>query len=188
MKRLIAALRTFDGWIGAVEKWIVVVGAIGLTVAVLVGRFASSADAYEWAKVLMIWTGLISASLAARGRKHIVVDLMGGKMPWKMRGVLSLFSGLAATFLTLFLARVAMLYVQGETARGIRSDVSDPFGSGKIEVWIFEIVLVIGFAMLAWRFFLAWLEDLQALRDGDAKHFTPHVEGLPPEGASSEKA
>jgi TRAP-type C4-dicarboxylate transport system permease small subunit len=175
VKSLIKALRTVDDWIGAVEKWVLVAGALGLTVAVLVGRFASSADAYEWAKVLMIWTGLLAASLAAKNRKHIVVDLMGGRMPWRLRGVLSIVSGLAATLLTLFLARVAVLYVVGEKARAVRSDVTNPFGSGKIEVWVFEIILVIGFAMLAWRFFLAWLEDIQALRTGDAKHFVPHA-------------
>ncbi|MBI3074088.1 MAG: TRAP transporter small permease subunit [Deltaproteobacteria bacterium] len=188
MKAIIKALRTLDGWIAVVEKGLLVVGALGLTAAVLIGRFASSADAYEWAKILMIWTGLIAASLAAKNRKHIVVDLMGGRMPWRIRGALSLVSGLAATLLTLFLARVALLYVAGERARAIRSDVTVPFGDGKVEVWVFEVILVVGFAMLAWRFFLAWLEDFQALLEGDARHFMPHVEGLPPEGASSEKA
>lgn len=188
MKGVIAALRAVDRWIGAVEKWFLVTGAIGLTAAVLVGRFASSADAYEWAKIFMIWTGLIAASLAAKSRKHIVVDLMGGRMPWKLRGALSLFSGIAATALTLFLARVAWLYIQGEKARGIRSDVTDPFGAGKVEIWVFEIILVIGFAMLAWRFFVAWLEDIQALREGNAGHFAAHIEGVPAEGVPSEKA
>lgn len=80
MERFLDGWRRLDGWAARVEEYLVVAGALVMVGAVFgksVLRFGFDRNlfgAMEVATVLLVWVGFLSASLATRNRRHIMVD------------------------------------------------------------------------------------------------------------------
>jgi TRAP-type C4-dicarboxylate transport system permease small subunit len=96
---------------------------------------------------LVLWIGMVGASLATRQEKHISVDAVTRFLPVTARVVLQMVFSLFSALLCLLLVRVAWTFVWEEKAVG-----SLFFGS--LPLWPFQLILPLGFAFLSFRFVL----------------------------------
>ncbi len=96
---------------------------------------------------LVLWVSFIGASLATKENKHINMDLLGRSLKglWKTAGevLIHLFSA----YIALLLARAGWHFVQSEIEFG-----STVFNN--VPSWYFEIIIPIGFGLMALRFLL----------------------------------
>ena len=96
---------------------------------------------------LVLWVSFIGASLATKENKHINMDLLGRllKGPWKTAGevLIHLFSA----YIALLLGRAGWHFVQSEIEFG-----STVFNN--VPSWYFEIIIPMGFGLMALRFLL----------------------------------
>ncbi len=94
---------------------------------------------------LVLWVSFIGASLATKENKHINMDLLGRSLKghWKTAGevVIHLFSA----YIALLLALAGWHFVQSEIEFG-----STVFNN--VPSWYFEIIIPIGFGLMALRF------------------------------------
>ena len=100
---------------------------------------------------LVLWVGFIGASIASREEKHINIDvfsrLMKGRYKPLSQGAVYAF----ATFVSYLLMRAAWGFVMDE-----REYETILFGD--IASWYFQIIIPIGFGLMAIRFALHALE------------------------------
>ncbi len=100
---------------------------------------------------LVLWVGFIGASLATRENKHINIDLFSRMVTGRTRQISKMVTDLFAVVVTFFLTQAAWNFVAEE-----RSFNSIVFAS--IPSWYFEIIIPIGFGLMALRFFFSALE------------------------------
>ena len=96
---------------------------------------------------LVLWLGMLGASLATRQKKHISIDVVTRFLPPSMQRGLDLVCSFVSTLLCLLLLRASWDFVQDERV----------FGSlfvGAIPLWPLQLILPVGFALLALRFAL----------------------------------
>jgi C4-dicarboxylate transporter DctQ subunit len=100
---------------------------------------------------LVLWVGFIGASLASREEKHINIDvfsrLMQGRYKPMAQGVVYMF----ATYITCLLTDASWSFVMEE-----KEYESILFGD--VAAWYFQIIIPIGFALMAIRFALHAIE------------------------------
>ncbi len=112
---------------------------------------------------LVLWVGFLGASLAAKEGKHINIDVLSRALPanWKRFSgiIVNLFSGVVC----FFLMRAAITFIQYEKE-------SEATLFADIPIWIFQSIIVIGFGLLMFRFFIKTLELLfsAAEEEGEA--------------------
>jgi len=100
---------------------------------------------------LVLWVGFIGASLATRENKHINIDLFSRLLKGRARLVSGMITELFAVIVSYFLANAAWNFVAEE-----RTFNSIAFAS--IPAWYFEIIIPIGFGLMALRFFFSALQ------------------------------
>ena len=113
---------------------------------------------------LVLWVGFIGASLASRERKHINIDvfsqLMKGRYRPMSQGVVYMF----ATYITFILMTAAWGFVAIE-----REYETILFGD--VAAWYFQIIIPVGFGLMAIRFALhsleKWIEGI-TFKTGEA--------------------
>lgn len=102
---------------------------------------------------LVLWVGFLGASLAAKEGKHINIDVLSRVLPssWKrsVSVIVNLFSGTVC----FFLMRAAITFIEYE-----KESSATLFGN--VPIWIFQSIIVIGFGLLMFRFFMSALELL----------------------------
>jgi TRAP-type C4-dicarboxylate transport system permease small subunit len=122
------------------------------------------AESFLWGDIflrhLVLWVGFIGASVATRYERHINIDLLSRIVPGRLRlfvqGIVFLFSALAAAWLT----RAAWQFVRDEQA--VQSMLFE-----NVPVWYFQIIIPVGFGLMAVRFLFQSIERFsQALRKG----------------------
>ncbi len=116
IERVLDAWRRIDDVVAVAERWTVFILMMVMTGAIFaetISFWLSKADligralfgATELATVLLLWVGLMSASLATRARKHIVVDAIPralGDRPrtWILNGVIYLITAAFLIWIT----------------------------------------------------------------------------------------
>jgi len=113
---------------------------------------------------LVLWVGFIGASIASREEKHINIDvfsrLMKGRYKPLSQGTVYAF----ATFVSYLLMRASWAFVMDE-----REYETILFGD--IASWYFQIIIPIGFGLMAIRFALhsveKWIDGI-FFKTGDA--------------------
>ena len=107
-----------DDLFGGLERWIIVVlllGMIGLsfTQVVLRNFFATGID---WADVvirhLVLWVGLIGASIGAKEKRHLNIDIASRLMPAKWYHLVEAFLCLVSAAVSLLLFWASYLFVR----------------------------------------------------------------------------
>lgn len=110
MERLLDAWRRLDDGLANIERLMIVVAVIVMVVAIFaqsILRFFFDYNLYgasSWATVLLVWVGFISAGMAAREKKHIVVDII----PKLLTGKKIIYALSAAVYL---MTAIFLLYV-----------------------------------------------------------------------------
>lgn len=104
-----------------------------------------------WVDILLrhmvLWLGIVGASLATRMKRHIRIDVLPRHFPLRLQQIVERGILLFAAVVSILLGLGAVDLVQQEWATG-----SVAFGS--VPVWVLQLVLPVGFAVLAFRFVL----------------------------------
>ena len=155
-----SVIRTINQWIAKLELG-VLVGVVLLMVfmaalQILLRKFFNYGLLWGdiFLRQLVLWVSFIGASLATKENKHINMDLLGRilKGGWKTSGeiVIHLFS----CFIAILLTQASWKFMQSEIEFG-----STVFNN--VPSWYFEIIIPIGFGLMALRFFFNALFSLE---------------------------
>jgi TRAP-type C4-dicarboxylate transport system permease small subunit len=108
----------------------------------------------DWAdsmlRMMVLWLGMVGASVASRSNKHIRIDLISGllnrQLNLLLQGTVSLIS-----------AAVCIL-IAWHGARWVRLEYEDQMdGFAGIPAWVFEAIIPIAFMLIGLRYALATL-------------------------------
>jgi TRAP-type C4-dicarboxylate transport system permease small subunit len=114
---------------------------------------------FLWADTLLrhmvLWIGFIGASIAAHEEKHINLDIISRFASPRVTHVVRIITSLFPSIVCVFLAYAGWVFLLSEKENG-----SELFtiGQTSFATWWFEIIIPVGFALLALRFFLKAIE------------------------------
>lgn len=111
---------------------------------------------------LVLWIGFIGASLATREEKHINIDLFGRMLSGKAKKWVKAVTHLFSAIVCAFLAKAAWVFVMEE-----REMATTLFND--IHAWYFQLILPIGFILMAFRFLVHMVDSLIAVVSGDGE-------------------
>lgn len=98
-------------------------------------------------RVLVLWTGLIGATVASRDNKHIRIDLLSTVFNKRFH---MLLQSLVALFTTLVCSIIAW-----HGARWVLMDYQDNLTAfAGLPAWILEIIIPLAFGLIALRYFI----------------------------------
>ncbi len=146
-------------------------------VKALLWAFPSSVPgAQKFALGLMLWAGMLGASMATRERRHIVLDAVTKKLDAAARRPFALLSGAATAAFCLFVSYLGFVQVAGEIREWATHEGTGLYESLPIPTWIATLAIPVSFFLMGARF-LAY-----AVRD--FRHGPP----APPSEAAAEEA
>lgn len=122
-------------------------------------------EGFIWADILLrhlvLWIGLVGAALAASQERHITIDALSRFLSTRLRLGAMVIAQLFAAGVCLMLADAAVTFV--------RNDLE--FGStiyAEIPAWTSEVIIPVGFSLLAFHFLVRAIENLLKAVRGDA--------------------
>ena len=98
-------------------------------------------------RMMVLWLALVGGIVAGRDRKQIAIDVVTRLLPERARRIADTASCLFTSAVTTALAWHSLRFVRDSYAFG------DTVFNGW-PAWIFQIILPIGFASIAYRYFL----------------------------------
>ncbi len=113
---------------------------------------------------LVLWVGFLGASLATREEKHINLDIVTRFTPPRITGLIRILTNLSAGIVASALARAGWIFLMNEGSE------TALFSIGQVDflTWWFQLIIPIGFGVMAFRFFIRTIEHA-----GEAFHPTP---------------
>lgn len=111
---------------------------------------------------LVLWVGFIGASLATRDEKHINIDVLGRISPPKILPYIRNVVDLVTMAVCIALAKAGYVFLQYEIE-------ANTILFNDVPAWIFQMIIPIGFALIAFRFLLKILERLPGMNAPAAK-------------------
>jgi len=102
---------------------------------------------------LVLWIGFIGASLATKEGRHINIDVLSRILPPGAKRISSIVINLFSATVSFFLMRAAITFIKFE------KEFESTLFKG-IPVWIFQIIIAIGFGMITIRFLIHALENI----------------------------
>lgn len=97
-------------------------------------------------KHLVLWITFLGAGLASRRDSHIKIDIADKVLPVKARPIVRALVDLFSAVICAILARASYGFLAMERESGTT------FGVTEIPVWVLELIIPIGFAIVALRF------------------------------------
>lgn len=155
-------LYRLDSMLAVVERALLVLllsGLIGLGFLQMLLRnlFASGLFwADEVLRHVVVWLGMLGASLATREQKHLNFDVLTRWLPPWCQLWCTLLTNLIAVLVCMLLYAAAWRFIQDERAAGTRL----AFG---VAAWVVQYIFPFGFLTMALRFALHLLVILFAL-------------------------
>jgi TRAP-type C4-dicarboxylate transport system permease small subunit len=108
-------------------------------------------------RVAVLWIALLGAVAASRDGKHIAIDLAGRLLPARLWHPLSVLVEAFTATVCGFLAYYSWVFVRD----------SRSFGDtllGDWPAWIFQLILPVAFALIAYRYTLGCLRRIAGVR------------------------
>lgn len=102
---------------------------------------------------LVLWVGFIGASLATREKRHIHIDILSRFVPKKWMTVIQTLIDIVSILICIVLAKASYVFLSFEIE-------ANTILFENIPSWYFQIILPIGFALIAFRFLLKIFERL----------------------------
>jgi C4-dicarboxylate transporter DctQ subunit len=158
-------LRRLDRGIAAAETAILVVllavmVLLDFTQVVLRNVFSSGITWVDtFLRQMVLWIAFLGASLAVQNRRHLSIDVLTRFLSEPGKRVARLVTDLFATVVCLAFLKASLKFVSSELAHGSTIFLDLP-------TWYFEVIIPVGYTMLAFRFFLKSLEDVMELKKG----------------------
>ena len=158
-----------DRIIARIEEWLLIATVLFMVVLAFLQVLLRNIfdQSFMWGdpllRHLVLWVGFIGASLATRTEKHITIDVLGRALKGKKKKVVQLLTDLFAMVISAILSHAAWQFVMME-----REFESMAFGS--VPAWYFQIIIPIGFALMALRYLFSFLEKARTLfgNEGEA--------------------
>lgn len=104
-------------------------------------------------RIMVLWVGLVGAMAATRERRHITVDILSRFLPARGKRASGAVADIASTVVCGLLAWHSAHFVLEEYQSGTEAFASIP-------AWACEVIMPIGFAVMALRFFLSMIERI----------------------------
>jgi len=159
--------RGVDNFVARIERLLIVACALVMVAAVFaqsVARFFFDYNLYGaggWATLLFVWVGFLSASIATRGRKHIVVDIVPRILgERRVAGLLNAIVLLLTALFVGYLFFASLMYLDSPGVQYRRTMVTLPFSDDFIAVKHVVLIMPIALAMVALRSLQVGLEEL----------------------------
>lgn len=156
---MIKILKNIDTWIARFETIILVaVLSIMVLLAFLQVVLRNLFDeGILWGDTflrhLVLWVGFLGASLATREKKHINIDLFTRFFKGKSKALILSITNLFAAVVCWFLTSAAWTFVMDE--KEFNSTIFSD-----IPAWYFQIIIPIGFLLMAFRFLIISIEHI----------------------------
>jgi len=104
-------------------------------------------------RIMVLWVGLVGAMAATRERRHITIDVLSRFLPTRGKQVSGVITDLFSAVVCALLAWHSGNFVIEELHSGTEAFVGAP-------AWIFEVIMPLGFAVMALRFFLSMVDHV----------------------------
>lgn len=153
-KRALPSLGTSAG-VGAVV-WL---GAAAFIKAVLWVFPSSVPGAQKFSLGLMLWSGMLGASIATRQRRHIALDTLKKKLDEKTGTLFSLIAGVVTFLFCGLLTVLALQQLHGEFVLWRDGDGVGVFDALPIPKWLVTLALPLAFGTMSLRFLGAGVRD-----------------------------
>ncbi len=159
-----AILRKINRWVAGAELVILILTVLVMVfmaaLQIILRKFFHSGILWGdiFLRQLVLWVSFIGASLATKDNKHINMDLLGRILRGKWKASAEVLVHLFSSFVAFLLAQAAWHFVQSEIEFG-----STAFNN--VPSWYFEIIMPIGFGLMALRFLLNALFSAMQLVD-----------------------
>lgn len=140
-----------DAFLGKVEKMLIVAILTGMVLLAFLQVLLRNlwGLGLPWLDILLrhvvLWLGIVGASLATRMKRHIRIDVLHRQFPLRPQRIVERGVLLFAAAVSMLLGLGAVDLVWQEWAAG-----SVAFGS--VPTWVLQLVLPVGFAILTFRF------------------------------------
>jgi len=112
-------------------------------------------------RLLVLWVALLGAVAASREGKHIHVDAIARWLPGRIRSGVAALTDLFTLSMCLLLAWQSLRFMQSARESG-------EMALGSLPVWVAELILPLGFALIALRYGLRFMHHVQQARGREA--------------------
>lgn len=117
---------------------------------------------------LVLWVGFIGASLATRDEKHISIDALSRLASPRLLPYIKIITDIATIVVCVLLTNAGYRFVASEKeAHTILFKIN---GLGDIQAWIFQLIIPLGFGLIAFRFFLKLVERIWRILQPSAQN------------------
>jgi len=145
--------------VGAVENFLITVLLTGMIL--LAGGQIILRDIWHMAlswgdpllRVSVLWIGLLGAMIATREGKHIHINVLQRLVPPRLATISRALNDLISALICGTVSYYAVLFVLMDKEAGTRAFAS-------VQSWVCEIIIPIGFGVMALRFLLCFLQRL----------------------------
>ncbi|MBL8938068.1 MAG: TRAP transporter small permease [Archangium sp.] len=134
-------------------------GLAGFVQALLHFFPSSLPGAQKFSLGLMLWSGMLGASIATRQRRHIILDTVKKSLDAKMGNLFSLIGGVVTFGFCALLTVLALIQLQGEYVLWRDGDGVGVFDALPIPRWLVTLALPVTFGTMAFRFLGAGVRD-----------------------------
>lgn len=134
-------------------------GLAGFVQALLYFFPSSLPGAQKFSLGLMLWSGMLGASIATRQRRHIILDTVKKSLDAKMGNLFSLIGGVVTFGFCALLTVLALIQLQGEYVLWRDGDGVGVFDALPIPRWLVTLALPVTFGTMAFRFLGAGVRD-----------------------------
>lgn len=140
-------------WRGSVVWGAIVFVACAVGVKALLWLFPSSVPgAQKFALGLMLWAGMLGASVAAKERRHIVIDAVTKKLDASDKRLFALLGGIASGAFCGFVGYLSGRQLAGEIHDWATNEGVGLYESLPIPVWISTLAIPTAFLLMSARF------------------------------------
>jgi TRAP-type C4-dicarboxylate transport system permease small subunit len=112
-------------------------------------------------RLLVLWVAFLGAIAASREGKHIHVDAIARWLPDRIKSAVVALTDLFTFVVCLVLAWQALRFMHS-------AQVSGEMAFGSLPVWVAELILPLGFTLIALRYGLRFIHHVQQARGREA--------------------
>lgn len=140
-------------FLGSIVAGALVFVGCAIAVKLLLWAFPSSVPgAQKFALGLMLWAGMLGAAVAAKERRHIVIDAVTKKLEGGDKRLFALLGGITSGLFCLFVAYLSGRQLAGEIHDWATNEGVGLYESLPIPVWISTLAIPTAFVIMSARF------------------------------------